>query len=95
MEREPNLTAAFVTAIASPDPAVGPWQQELAAVLVTLVSTALSGVAPEDRDGIARVLSWVWFGALLGWVNGWTNAGTVADELAAAARLLLRPAGPE
>jgi hypothetical protein len=44
----------------------------------------------QERDGIARVLSWVWFGALLGWVNGWSNAGTVGDELETAARLLLR-----
>jgi TetR/AcrR family transcriptional regulator, cholesterol catabolism regulator len=93
MERDPNLTAAFVTAIASPDPAVAPWQHEMAAVLGALVSDALSGVAVAERDGIVRVLSWVWFGALLGWVNGWTDAGTVGDELAAAARLLVRPAG--
>jgi len=91
MERDANLTAAFVTAISSPDPAVGTWQQELASVLGQLVSTALSGVSAEDRDGITRVLSWVWFGALLGWVNGWANAGTVGDELEGAARLLLRP----
>src|SRR5580700_10948364 len=39
MERDANLTAAFVTAISSPDPAVGTWQQELASVLGQLVST--------------------------------------------------------
>jgi len=93
MERDPNLTAAFVTAIASPDPAVAPWQHEMAAVLGALVSDALSGVAVDERDGIVRVLSWVWFGALLGWVNGWTDAGTIGDELAGAARLLVRSGG--
>ena len=93
VERDPNLTAAFVTAIASPDPAVAPWQHEMAAVLVALVSDALSGVGLEERNGIVRVLSWVWFGALLGWVNGWTDVGTVGDELAGAARLLVRPGG--
>ena len=87
------LAAAFVTAIASPDPAVAPWQHEMAAVLVALVSDALSGVGLEERNGIVRVLSWVWFGALLGWVNGWTDVGTVGDELAGAARLLVRPGG--
>ena len=90
MERDPNLTAAFVTAIASPDPAVHECQQDVAAVLVQLVSGPLSGIPTEERDGIVRVLSWVWFGALLGWVNGWSNAGTVGDELEAAARLLVR-----
>jgi len=94
MERDPKLTAAFVTAIASPDPAVCTWQHDVAAVLVELVSTALAEVSDRDRDGIVRVLSWVWFGALLGWVNGWTNAGTVGDELEAAARVLLRTPSP-
>jgi len=93
VERYPNLTSAFVTAIASPDPPVAPWQHEMAAVLVALVSDALSGVGLEERNGIVRVLSWVWFGALLGWVNGWTDVGTVGDELAGAARLLVRPGG--
>jgi hypothetical protein len=32
----------------------------------------------------------VWFSALLGWVNGWTNVGAVGEELESAARLLLR-----
>jgi len=90
MERDPNLTAAFVTAIASPDPAVRDCQQDVAAVLAQLVAGPLASVPRAERDGIVRVLSWVWFGALLGWVNGWSNAGTVGDELEAAARLLVR-----
>jgi AcrR family transcriptional regulator len=90
MERDPNLAAALVTAISSPDPAVSTWQGELGAILHQLLTAPLEGVSDEERDGIARVLSWVWFGALLGWVNGWANAGTVGDELETAARLLLR-----
>jgi len=90
MERDPNLTAAFVTAIASPDPAVRECQQDVAAVLAQLVSGPLASIPADERAGIVRVLSWVWFGALLGWVNGWPNAGTVGDELEAATRLLVR-----
>jgi AcrR family transcriptional regulator len=90
MERDPNLTAALVTAISSPDPAVSTWQGELALILLELLASPLQGVSTAERDGIARVLSWVWFGALLGRVNGWTNAGAVGDELETAARLLLR-----
>jgi TetR/AcrR family transcriptional regulator, cholesterol catabolism regulator len=90
MERDPNLAAALVTAISSPDPAVGTWQGELTVILLQLLGAPLAGESAVERDGIARVLSWVWFGALLGWVNGWTNAGTVGDELETAARLLLR-----
>jgi TetR/AcrR family transcriptional regulator, cholesterol catabolism regulator len=87
MERNPTLTSALVTAIASPDPAVREFQHDVDKIMETLVSDALEGVA--DAEGIRRVLSWVWFAALIGWVNGWTNAGTVGDELERAARLLV------
>ncbi len=90
MERDPKLTAALITAITSPDPAVSAWQRELTVILLQLLAAALEGVPEAERDGVARVLSWVWFGALLGWVNGWSNAGTAGDELETAARLLLR-----
>ena len=90
MEREPQLAAALVTAISSPDPAVAIWQGDLGATLLQLLAVPLEGVPPSERDGIARVLSWVWFGSLLGWVNGWVNAGSAADELETAARLLLK-----
>jgi AcrR family transcriptional regulator len=88
MERNPTLTAALVTAIASPDPAVREFQHDVDRIMETLVSAALEGA--HDVEGTRRVLSWVWFAALIGWVNGWTNAGTVGDELERAARLLLK-----
>jgi AcrR family transcriptional regulator len=90
MERDPTLTAALVTAIASPDPAVRECQFDVEAIMINLVSTALVHVPAEDREGIMRVLSRVWFAALIGWVNGWSNAGTIGDELENAARLLLK-----
>jgi TetR/AcrR family transcriptional regulator, cholesterol catabolism regulator len=88
MERNPTLTSALVTALASPDPAVRDCQQEIDKIMVTLVSGSLRDV--PDADGVMRVLSWVWFASLIGWVNGWSNAGTIGDELERAARLLLK-----
>jgi AcrR family transcriptional regulator len=88
MERNPTLTSALVTAIASPDPAVRESQHDVDHIMVTLVSEALRDV--PDADGVMRVLAWVWFASLIGWVNGWSNAGTVGDELERAARLLLK-----
>jgi AcrR family transcriptional regulator len=88
MERHPTLTAALVTAIASPDPAVRDCQHDVDKIMVTLVSDPLRDV--PDAEGVMRVLSWVWFASLIGWVNGWSNAGTVGDELERAARLLVR-----
>lgn len=90
MERQPRLTSALVTAIASPDPAVRGCQTDVSAIMVALVSRGLADVSEHERDGVLRVLSWVWFASLIGWVNGWANSGTVGDELENAARLLLR-----
>lgn len=88
MERNPSLTSALVTAIASPDPAVRESQSDVDLVMVNLVAEALRD--QPDAEGVMRVLSWVWFAALIGWVNGWSNAGSVGDELERAARLLLK-----
>lgn len=88
MERNPTLTSALVTAVASPDPAVRQFQHDVDKIMETLVSAVLESV--PDAESIRRVLSWVWFAALIGWVNGWTNAGTVGDELERAARLLVK-----
>ena len=90
MERQPLLAAALVTAISAPDPAVSGCQADTTAIMVELLSAPMDGVEPELRAGIVRVLSHVWFSALIGWVNGWSNVGQVGDELEAAARLLLR-----
>jgi AcrR family transcriptional regulator len=90
IEGSPRLTSALVTAIASPDPAVRTCQTDVEKILVDLVSPALADVPDEERDGMIRVLSWVWFASLIGWVNGWSSVGTVGDELENAARLLLK-----
>ena len=89
-EREPKLMAAMVTAISSPDPAVEPCQREITEVMAAILAKPMSDVDPALREGIIRALSHVWFSALQGWVNGWTNVGAVGDELESAARLLLR-----
>ncbi len=88
--REPVLFAALVTAITAPDPAVSECQAQVQHIVSAVLSFPLEGIAPEIREGAVRVLAHVWFASLLGWVNGWTAMGQVADELEFAARLLLR-----
>ena len=89
-ERQPQLTAAMVTAISSPDPAVSGCQREVTAVMAAVLAGPMGDIDPKLKTEITRALSHVWFSALLGWVNGWTNVGAVGEELESAARLLLR-----
>jgi TetR/AcrR family transcriptional regulator, cholesterol catabolism regulator len=89
IERQPELAAAMVTAITSPDPAVRECQREMSQVMAAVIATPLGSLPADQRDGVVRVLSHVWFSALVGWVNGWGNVGQVGDELEIAARLLL------
>jgi AcrR family transcriptional regulator len=88
--RAPELFAALVTAITAPDPAVSECQAQVQTIVSGVLSAPLTDVDPEIRAGAVRVLAHVWFASLLGWVNGWTAMGQVADELEFAARFLLR-----
>jgi AcrR family transcriptional regulator len=89
IEEEANLAAALVTAISAPDPAVSECQAEVGAVMAQMLSEPMDGVDRELAAGVIRVMSHVWFSALVGWVNGWSNVGQAGDELECAARLLL------
>lgn len=89
-ERSPLLTAALVTAISSPDPAVSDCQRQMTAIMADVLSTPMDDLDPELREGVIRALNHIWFSALLGWVNGWATVGSVGTDLESAARLLLR-----
>jgi AcrR family transcriptional regulator len=89
MERSPKLTAALLTAISSPDPAVADCQKDVSRTMGEVLQSAMGGVDADVREGAARVLSHVWFAALIGWVNGWHAVDPVADEMERAAHLLL------
>ncbi len=44
---------------------------------------------PPDIGDRARILGHVWYSALVGWVNGWSNMSRVHDELVVAVGFLL------
>ncbi|HEY6319865.1 MAG TPA: TetR family transcriptional regulator [Acidimicrobiia bacterium] len=88
-EREPRRTAALVTASASPDPAVRETQLEIIATMEVVIAAAIGEVDAAIKATAVRTLRTVWFGLLVGWVNGWQDAAMVNEELAAAAQLLL------
>jgi len=90
MEREPELSAAVVTALSSPDPQVAECQREVAEVMARIQQQAFPPGFDSDIEArVIRVLEHVWFAALLGWVNGWRGIREASDDLASAAHLML------
>ena len=89
VEREPLQAAALITASSSPDPAVRECQVEMIGLQDGVFAAAMGELDPTRKDQIAQVLRQVWFAALLGWVNGWTDAEAVTVDFEIAVRLLL------
>ena len=90
MERQPKLTAAVIQAITSPDPGAASCQGETAGAMGRVMDRAMpEDLDPDIRADVARVLNFVWYGALLGWVNGWSGTDDVGREITRATRLLL------
>ena len=42
-----------------------------------------------EKERVATTLRHVWFAALTGWVNGWSDQASVVEDLDAATHLLL------
>jgi AcrR family transcriptional regulator len=89
MSRQQALVAAVFTALASPDPAAVQCQQQVSEVMERIITRAVGDPHPSDLGDRARILGHVWYSALVGWVNGWSNMGRVHDELAVAIAFLL------
>lgn len=92
MERQPKLSEAVITALAAADPKVIECQRVVGTTMARIQDRAFSDdFDAETRAGIVRMLGWIWYAALVGWVNGWSGIGKVGDELELAARLLIEP----
>jgi TetR/AcrR family transcriptional regulator, cholesterol catabolism regulator len=89
MGRQPHLVAAVFTALASPDPAAIECQQQVSVLMERIITRAIGEPRPPDLSDRARILGHVWYSALVGWVNGWSNMSRVHDELAVGVGLLL------
>ncbi len=89
IERNQPLSSALITAVSSHDEGISRFQAEVDEVLVRMLDGALTGLTASRRDGVVRILSHVWFAALIGWVHGWRGVRSVGDELEFAARFLL------
>jgi len=89
MGRQPRLVGAVFTALASPDPAAVECQQQISYLMEGIITRAIGDRQPRDIADRARIIGHVWYSALVGWVNGWSDMKRVHDELAVAVGLLL------
>lgn len=93
LEREPKLAAAVVTAlstITSQDQATLADAKAIYGTIEEIIDSAIDHGVLEDHDTVIRILSHVWFSAVVAWVRGWGEDGEMARDLDAAARLLIR-----
>jgi TetR/AcrR family transcriptional regulator, cholesterol catabolism regulator len=89
IERQPEVTAALVTALSASDPMVIECQRQTTAMTDDVLGAALPEIDAVTRQRIIRVLGHVWFSALVGWVNGWSGIDDISAELEVATHLLL------
>ncbi len=89
LARQPQLVSAVFMSLASPDRAAIECQQQMGALMDGIISRAVGEPQPPDHAERTRIIGHVWYSALVGWVNGWSDMNRVRDELAVAVRLLL------
>lgn len=89
LARRPDLTAALVTALTSPEADTAPHKHAVETVLRSIITTAINGGDVADPDGVVRILGYVWLAVLSAWVGGTLDTDEMAEDLTSAARLLL------
>ncbi len=91
LARRPDLTAALVIALTSPEGDTAPHKHEVETILRAIITTAIAGADIGDPDGVVRTLGYVWLAVLSAWVGGTLDTAQMDLDLATAARLLLGP----
>ena len=95
LQQQPELTEALTRAFMFADASVADEIHFVGMKLTAMITHAIDGTdetrEPTDEDtAIVRVISDVWFTALMGWVTGRTTAEDVTKSVDVAVRLLLR-----
>ncbi len=89
LARQPQLGTAVFAALSSPEPAAVESQMQISSIMESIVSKAIGEPAPAGVEERSRMIGHVWYSAMTGWVNGWSNVDRVYGELEIAADLLL------
>lgn len=89
LTRRPELTAALVTALSSPESDTAGSKQDVEEVLRAIITAAIDGAEINDPDGVVRTLGYVWLAVLSAWVSGTLDTHQMTADLETAAGLLL------
>jgi AcrR family transcriptional regulator len=89
LARRPDLTAALVIALTSPEGDTASYKHEVETILRAIITTAVAGANITDPDGVVRTLGYVWLAVLSAWVGGTLDTDQMDRDLTTAARLLL------
>jgi hypothetical protein len=91
MERQPKLTAALITSLASPDAGVETNASDVRDQIAMMAGSTLDDLDPEARAAILSIVGHVWYSTLTAWANGRRPFSHIYNELERAVRLLLEP----
>lgn len=91
VERSPRLAAALLSSMASPEPATGAHQAEVAAMMTRVIIKELEDFEPDLQQAIREALGHVWYSLLVNWVNGRLPVSRVYEVLDRSTHLLIDP----
>lgn len=89
LERQPQLAAALVRALSSPDVGVSRSNRAVGNHIRAMLTPSLQHLPADMADDVIVVLNHVWISALIQWTNGRIPLSEVAEQLAKTSRLLL------
>ena len=95
LQRDPQLADAMIRALMFADASAAAEVNAVNANMTEAIIASIRGAdghdgADEEHRAVARVLEQVWWANILAWLSGRSSARQMTDDLAVAARLLLR-----
>jgi AcrR family transcriptional regulator len=95
LQRDPQLADAMIRALMFADASAAAEVNAVNAIMTEAIITSIrdaggNGRSDEEHRAVARVLEQVWWANILAWLSGRSSARQMTDDLAVAARLLLR-----
>jgi TetR/AcrR family transcriptional regulator, cholesterol catabolism regulator len=95
LQRDPQLADAMIRALMFADASAAAEVNAVNSIMTEAIIASIrgpegNGGSDEEHRAVARVLEQVWWANILAWLSGRSSARQMTDDLAVAARLLLR-----